>query len=210
MNTISSYLSSINWYSQIQSLSGNILGQQVSCSQNQQTGDSVQISSQGLALNKFSQSSFLDKISSILDNLVSDGTISEDQESAVLTALETARTESEQKTEAAGQADDPLAGLVADGTITSEQQAAIKSAFEAMGPPPPPPEMNSANSQSLDPLDSLVSDGTITSEQQDAIKKAFESSIALLQNGSGNTTSIDPLDSLVSNGTITEEQKKMK
>ncbi|WP_054693441.1 hypothetical protein [Syntrophomonas palmitatica] len=206
MNTISSYLSSISWYSQMGSLS-NRLGQQAACSQKQQSGDSVQISAPALAMNKFNQSSLLDKVTSILDNLVSDGTISEEQESAVLEAFQTAMTEAAGKeTEEPNPASDPLAGLVADKTITSAQQEAIKSAFEAVMGPPPPPQMNAAPGQSVDPLDSLVNDKTITQAQQEAIKKAFESAIALRQNRSAAET-VDPLDSLVKDGTITEEQK---
>jgi competence protein ComGC/polyhydroxyalkanoate synthesis regulator phasin len=172
---------------------------------------------------QMSQEDDSDQFSSILDSLVTDGTLTEDQEDSILSALESAsqgNTTNSSGTETSATEDtDPLGSLVTAGTITEDQKDAIEKAFEeAMSsqrmPPPPPPEISQEDDsdQLSSILDSLVTDGTLTADQEDSILSALESaSQGNTTDSSGTETSTtedtDPLDSLVTAGTITEDQK---
>lgn len=62
------------------------------------------------------------------DSLVTDGTITSDQEKKILTTLQSTfqSSNSNDNTES-----DPLDSLVSNGTITNDQEKAVKSAFES-------------------------------------------------------------------------------
>lgn len=155
-----------------------------------------------------------------LSGLVSNGTITRNQRSAVMSALKGSSNSSDAtKT-------DPLANLVSRGVITKNQETAINSALEP----------NSA-SQSTDTrvdylaqlvsqgtitekqatnikenvngvaLDSLVSQGTITKAQEGILKSVLKSALPQTQPNTANTANPNPLDSLVANGTITQDQE---
>lgn len=128
-----------------------------------------------------------DQLSSILDSLVTDGILTEDQESSVLSALKAAfqsnsQTNTGSKTGTAEETD-PLDSLVAAGTITEDQKDEIKSAFEeAMSsrrmPPPPQMTQDESSDALMSALNELVNSGTITSDQQQYIQSAFQSAIS--------------------------------
>ena len=155
-----------------------------------------------------------------LQSLVDSGTITEDQETAIKSAIENAIQSSAysrykiQSTSQNEENSDPLAELVSNGTITEDQKSAIKSVLDnemktRHAPPPPPSQNNTQNSLETS-LDSLVSSGTITEDQKSevlkAMKAAYESSVSQT-NSTDSTTKTDPLDALVAAGTITKDQE---
>ncbi len=127
------------------------------------------------------------KPASPLSALVSDGTITSDQEQAIKDALDAARMAYRTKTgaeNASGNSSfkDPLASLVSAGTITEDQEAAVKSALGSMkkhhGMPPPPQMTQDESSDTLKSvLDGLTESGKITSDQQQYITSAFQSAM---------------------------------
>ena len=159
-----------------------------------QTQDSAEFSPEAL------QASRNSKISP-LDGLVTDGTITKDQENIIDSTLQAAMqsqfaTRSQSCTTSTSETD-PLDSLVSSGAITQDQADTVKSTLQAgrasQSRPAPP-----------NPLDSLVSDGTITQDQEDAIKEALK---AAMESQSSTTTKTDPLASLVANGIITQDQE---
>lgn len=118
-----------------------------------------------------------DQLSSTLDSLVTDGTITSEQKDTVLSALESALKSYEEETD---EESDPLESLVESGIITEEEEEAVKSALQPDSkvnrmPPPPPPEEDEEDEDSIDSiLESLVEDGKITSEQQEAILSTLQ------------------------------------
>jgi competence protein ComGC len=151
-----------------------------------------------------------------LESLVSDGTITSEQEQAIKDAFEASRMVYQTQagaTNASNQFTNPLENLVKSGVITEGQEAAVKSTLSSsakaqrMPPPPPPPKEDDENSiKSI--LESLVSDGTITSDQQDSILSAFKS---VLESGKASEQTqtdeqSDSLSSLIESGTITSDQ----
>lgn len=166
-------------------------------------------SEQGLlqALGNTSQATAAQKPASPLAELVSDGTITPEQEQAIKDALDAARMAFQTKPGAENASGnsaftDPLANLVSAGTITEDQKTAVKSAFESarssqgmqgmqgMRPPPPPPPQSSGDG---DPkglssiLDSLVADGILTDEQGDSVLSALVSAFQLNTTGSSGS-----------------------
>ncbi len=127
------------------------------------------------------------KVEETLDSLVTSGTITEDQESAIKSAMENAIRSSaytrykiqsaSTDTSATASKVNPLDSLVESETITQEQADAIKQALEdsmqSKGMPPPPPD----GSTLADILDSLVTEGTISEEQETSISSVFQSAI---------------------------------
>jgi len=109
-----------------------------------------------------------------LDSLVSNGTITEDQEDIIAEAL---KPPTGSKPPAPPKDENPLKAaldeLVSDGTITQEQEDAIA---QTLAPPEEKPEFSlEEETQNLlqDLLDNLRNNGTITQEQQNAITEAF-------------------------------------
>lgn len=157
---------------------------------------------------------------STLSGLVSNGTITRGQRSAVMSALKVSSQSSvTPKT-------DPLNRLVSRGVISKDQETAINSAL-----------IPSTVSQSSDTkvnylanlvsegtitekqattikeavngvaLDTLVSKGTITNAQEGIIKSALKSAMPQTEPNTANTVKPNILDSLVVSGTITQDQE---
>jgi polyhydroxyalkanoate synthesis regulator phasin len=148
--------------------------------------------------------------SEALQNLVKDGTITEDQSTAIADALGSNDTETEspwQKLQSV------LQSLIDNGTLTEEEATSVA---DTMMPPPPPEQMTEVMSataedretETINPLTEalqrLVEDGTLTEDQSTAIADAL---------GSNDTETESPwqklqsvLQSLIDNGTLTEEE----
>jgi competence protein ComGC len=177
------------------------------------------------------QASASQKPPSPLAGLVSDGTITSEQEQAIKEALETARMAyatqaGAQNASSNATLKDPLSSLVSSGAITEEQKEAVSEALKSgmkangmrgMPPPPPPPQQATGESGQSDMLssllDSLVEDGTLTEDQEESVLSALQSAFRSDSADSSGTESAsadetDPLDSLVAAGTITKEQKE--
>jgi hypothetical protein len=119
--------------------------------------------------------------------LVSDGTITSDQEQAIKEALESARMAYKTSKGVGNASDnnafkDPLASLVTAGTITEDQKDAVKSALYSgkkhHGMPLPSLLSQEDSSDALTGvLDSLVDSGAITADMQKNITNAFQSAL---------------------------------
>jgi len=129
-----------------------------------------------------------------LSALVTAGTITSDQKTAIDAALQAGRTS---KTTMV----DTLKALVTAGTITSDQEAAVEKAIA--------PPSGSGGGNGTAPADSgkgmdlsaLVTAGTITSDQKIAVETA-------LKDGMTSKTSLkDTLAAIVTAGTITAAQQ---
>ncbi len=141
-----------------------------------------------------------------LAELVGDGTISEEQEESIRTALEAALQSYRVplSTEAAGEGlSDTLDGLVDSGVITGGQRdavaAALEEAFKNRPPMPPgmPPELEET-------LSGLVGEGTLTDAQADAVLSALQESMGTPGEVSESAQSV--LDALAEAGTVTGEE----
>ncbi|MDD3270292.1 MAG: hypothetical protein PHX14_13320 [Syntrophomonadaceae bacterium] len=129
---------------------------------------------------------FDNMLSSVLDDLASTGTITEEQESAILTAIEesfqsTLKPPRPEEGGFEGMLSSKLDELVSAGTITEEQETVILSALEeisqATAPPSPPRSEEGGIEDVINAkLDELVSAGTITEDQKDAVSSALKPS----------------------------------
>lgn len=155
-----------------------------------------------------------------LSGLVSDGTITRVQKSAVMSALKvSSQSSTTTKT-------DPLNRLVSRGVITKDQETAINSVLK-------PSTVSQSTDTKVDylaklvskgtitekqattikaavngaALDNLVSKGTITKAQEGIIKSVLKSAMLQTQPDTTNTAKPNPLDGLVVNGTITQDQE---
>lgn len=156
-----------------------------------------------------------------LSGLVSDGTITSEQEQAVKEALDAARMAYQTKSGAENASGistfkDPLASLVSAGTITEDQEAAVKNALGTMkkhhGMPPPQMSQGGQSGRLSNILDSLVTDGTLTEDQETSVLSTLNAAFQTNTSGQSGTGTdavdkADPLDSLVAAGTITQDQK---
>ena len=210
MNTISNYQSLNNWYTQSSS--------QNAVTSHKRQNDGVREVGQQKGDNKPGN-----KVEDVLENLVTDGTITEEQENSIKTAIQNAIQSSAytrykiQSTSDDSISVNPLESLVESGTITQEQADAVKNALdedmkERQGQPPPPPSEGS--NPMADILESLVSDGIITEDQLSAIENAFEDSMKSNSMpppppAEESNSMADILESLVTDETITEEQQSM-
>lgn len=132
------------------------------------------------------------KISDTLNNLVSSGKITQDQETAIQSALTTAFQSNSTQSSSASSASSktsPLASLVSNGTITQDQANTVDSALKSShhhhhhgGGSSSDSSTLSTSSTSSNPLDSLVSNGTISKDQEDSITKTLEAEEAAHQN----------------------------
>ncbi|WP_234122078.1 hypothetical protein [Clostridium hydrogenum] len=97
-----------------------------------QDSDSIQLSNQTSQVSSTDPTS---KTPGILDSLVANGTISQDQETAIQSAFEAARQANSISSGAYGSSGskptNPISGLVANGTISQNQADSIQSAFKA-------------------------------------------------------------------------------
>lgn len=113
-----------------------------------------------------------------LQALIDNGTLTDEEKSAIdeafMTAMESSQLGSQQQSQPRV---DPLASLIADGTITEEQRDAVKSVLDAsrgqhMGGAHRGGNPSDAISSVLD---SLVTSGTLTEDQKTAVKSALDS-----------------------------------
>lgn len=158
------------------------------------SGDSIQISPAAAASSQGSSS--IDMFSSVLDSLVSNGTITQDQENSITDAIKSARNSFPTYSNGSkGSAQSPLNQLVSNGTITKDQESSIKealvSARKSSHHHHPHKLAEQSNSQSDSSaasnndtdnsgsintkLDSLVTSGTINQSQEDAIEQLLDS-----------------------------------
>lgn len=172
----------------------------------QQESDSIQISQQaGNIASGLMQPPQFD--SSILDNLVEDGTLTQEQADAVQSAFESSGINNTYKNKLTYGSEGnmmnsttPFDSLINSETITEDQKSSIQNALLSTI------QQNTRSGdiqRGVNPLDSLVEDGTLTQEQEDEIIKS-------LGNSSSNEESIsDILSQLVEDGIITDEQSQL-
>lgn len=137
------------------------------------------------------------KQTTVLDSLVTAGTITADQQKAICEALRPSKDNKNTIKES-------LDTLVKAGTITQAQEDAVIKAFEnakAQLPSDKKGDFKGRNQKHISVLDNLVTAGTITSDQQKAICEALRPS-----KDTKNTIK-ESLDSLVKAGTITQAQE---
>ncbi len=133
----------------------------------------------------------------ILDSLVTAGTITADQQKAICEALRPSKDNKNTIKES-------LDTLVKAGTITQAQEDAVIKAFEnakANRPADKKGSFKGKNQQHVSVLDNLVTAGTITADQQKAICDVLRPS-----KDTKNTIK-ESLDTLVKAGTITQAQE---
>ena len=128
----------------------------------------------------------------VLNGLVTSGTITSDKETAIEAAL--SQKNSNKTGEYKNKFKTKLDALVTAGTITSDEETAIQTA------------LTSAKGDFKTVLDSLVTSGTITSDKETAIETA------LAQKNSNKTGEYKnkfktKLDALVTAGTITSDEE---
>lgn len=164
--------------------------------------DSIEISNQ--AVQSFDRTGITNRTNP-LDDLVTAGTITQDQATAIQSAFQSIGKAIQSSGIYNSRPVNPLDSLVTDGTITKDQETAIKSAFESSIKPSKPHSKHPGAAA----LDSLVNAGTITKVQEDAIMKALKEAVNpnKLNLDEENKTIANPLDSLVSLGTINDSQK---
>lgn len=140
-----------------------------------------------------------------LAELVEYGTISEEQEESIRTALEAALQSYRVplSTEAAGKGlSDTLDSLVDSGFITDSQRDAVAAALEeAFGNRPPMPGTPPGLEETLS---GLVEEGTLTDAQADAVLSALQEIVGTPGEISESTQSV--LDALIEAGTVTGEE----
>ncbi|GKU24912.1 hypothetical protein [Clostridium folliculivorans] len=139
-----------------------------------------------------------------LESLVSSGTITEDQKTAIQDAFN-----SSMKLNVAGtygsRPTNPISKLVSSGVISQNQADSIKETFKNISKSHMHHKRPEGISNIDEKLSGLVSDGTISEDQQTSVINAFKS---LKENSNTSESKFeDPLDSLVESGTITEAQK---
>ncbi|QAA32564.1 hypothetical protein [Clostridium manihotivorum] len=139
-----------------------------------------------------------------LSSLVTNGTITEDQETAIKDAFSTMRQSNIAGTYGS-KPTNPITSLISSGVITKDQADSIKSAFKDAAKAHH--HKRSERAPQIDnQLSSLVSSGTISSDQESAVKTALKT--AMEKSASSDASGfVDPLDTLVTSGTITEAQK---
>ena len=141
------------------------------------------------------------KFKTLLDSLVTAGTITSDQETAVIKAFTPSDSSNKYRDfKGKGGLKAKLDALVAAGTITSDEETAIQDALK-------PAKGQKFNVKTQ--LDALVTAATITSDQETAIVKAFTPSDNSNKcrdfKGKGGLKA--KLDALVAAGTITSDQE---
>jgi competence protein ComGC len=166
--------------------------------------DSIQISQQALQSSGNTFQVTANRINP-LDDLVSAGTITQEQATAVESAFQSVGKAIQSSGIYNNRPKNPLDALITTDTITAEQEAAIKSAFESSIKPTKAPSKNQVTTA----LDSLVTSGTIAQTQEDLIIEALAESMNTNRPNfdKSNDTVTNPLDTLVSTGTITQDQE---
>ncbi|WP_160680154.1 hypothetical protein [Clostridium sp. C8-1-8] len=139
-----------------------------------------------------------------LSSLVSNGTITEDQETAIKDAFSTMRQSNIAGTYGS-KPTNPITSLISSGVITKDQADSIKSTFKDAARAHHHKRPEGAH-QIDNQLSSLVSSGTISSDQENVVKAALKAAMDKSVTSDASDF-VDPLDSLVTSGTITEAQK---
>ena len=132
--------------------------------------DSIGLSKKSLQALNSTQS--VTKATSPLNALVSAGTITQDQATAIQSAFEASGKNIQASGTYTNRPKNPLESLVSAGTITKEQETAVKGAFDSSMKPG-----RAEGKDSTATLDSLVAAGTITQAQEDSIQDSFESAM---------------------------------
>ncbi|NTV90581.1 MAG: hypothetical protein HGA22_09545, partial [Clostridiales bacterium] len=186
MSSIGNYQNVSSWYNNVNLYSSTSGSGRTNKTQAQMSGQSK-----------------TDPMSQTLDSLVSSGTITGDQESAIKSAIESSMAEasytrykiqasasdSSASASSSSTQTDPLASLVEAGTLTQDQADAVKNALDeardAQGvqppPPPPPPPPQQGAEQISDTLSSLVDDGTIDSTTASSVLEAIKAAMESVQ-----------------------------
>lgn len=148
-----------------------------------QDSDSIQLSNQTSQVSSTDPTS---KTPGILDSLVANGTISQDQETAIQSAFEAARQANSTSSGAYGSSGskptNPISGLVSNGTISQNQADSIQSAFKA----------SHHHHHVAQAQDTVQAVGSSTQDEADSLIQALDS----LSQSSG-TSSSDTDDSLL-------------
>ncbi|MGB8454859.1 MAG: hypothetical protein WCD89_21335 [Anaerocolumna sp.] len=135
------------------------------------------------------------KPASRFERLVTAGTITEEQLTAIETALKTAK-ETDRTIE------DILDSLVTDGIITTTQEEAIMDGMPSIKDRSLNRDTSDYNKKPTSRFESLVTAGTITEDQLTVIEAALKSA------KESDKSMQDILDSLVTDGTITSAQEE--
>jgi competence protein ComGC len=176
MNTISSTQNITDLYTQNSTKVTDSQGStKVHHHHKKSTGDSLEISQQAIqALSSSTQSTSDNPLSSSLNSLVSNGTITQDQANSILSAIKSGSSSVQASGSYSNKATSPLNNLVNTGVITEEQKKSIQSAFKAAMQVDESQTDTTTNDPLQNTLDSLVTGGTITADQEKAIESAIE------------------------------------
>lgn len=135
MSTVNSTLNSTSLYTQANSQAPNMQKVHHHHHHENQSQDSNSIEA-GKQDSQLLGSKFTNGASSILNNLVSDGTLTQDQENAVQGAFQAAKQANSSSSAGTysnngSRGTNPISGLVANGTISQSQADSIQNAFKA-------------------------------------------------------------------------------
>lgn len=151
-----------------------------------QDSDSIQISNQN---SQASDGKFTKGVSSILNNLVSDGTLTQDQENAVQSAFQAAKQSNSSSSgtysSSGNKLDNPISSLVTNGTISQSQADSIQSAFKA-----------AHHNHHVDQAQTEQDIVNPTGDQSDDLIQALENQDPSLLGSSSNDTEAGLLQSL--------------
>jgi polyhydroxyalkanoate synthesis regulator phasin len=145
------------------------------------------------------KSGFDGGLKSRLDSLVSSGTLTSAQETAIVNGIPQ-RSANDHGKQGPKDGRNPFDNLVSAGTITSDQETAIQNAMQTARQSGTKTDMKTV-------LDGLVTTGTITADQETAIVSAMPQRSANDHGKQGPKDGKNPLDNLVSAGTITSDQE---
>lgn len=152
-----------------------------------QASDSIQVDNESSQL---SGSNFNNGASSILNNLVSDGTLTQDQENAVQSAFQAAKQSNSSSSgtynSSGNKLANPISNLVANGTISQSQADSIQSAFKAAH----------HNHHHVDQTQTEQDIINPTGDEEDSLVQALENQDPSLLGSSSNDTEAGSLQSL--------------
>ena len=178
-------------------------------------GDSVQISPN--ALNSYQGLNSNNMLSSVLNNLASNNTITQDQENSIVDAFKSARNSSRTYSNSSkGGFQSPLNQLVSNGAITQTQANDIANAFKsAHQSNKGTTQVSGVQGQSQSGMKGVHhhhhhhGQGAQNATETDPLTSNTDNIGSLAQSLSGSSQ-LDPrniLDSLVSNGTLSQSQE---
>ena len=119
------------------------------------------------------------KVNSTLDSLVSSGTITQDQETAIQSALTSSQSGSSQGTATTTSSQtDPLSSLVSDGTITQDQANSVTGALKSGHH-----HHHRAQGSGTSSADQTSADVSGTTQNQDSTANTLNAELESQQNG---------------------------